>query len=93
MIEEIRVGIIGEYDPKLPNHIATNEALNHAADTLSIPLKISWLSTQPLNKGTVGNTLKQFHGIWGAPSDYTNIDGALRAIRFARETKLPFIGT
>lgn len=93
MNEEIKVGIIGEYDPSRPNHIATNEALNHAADALSVSLKFSWISTQPLNKESVEKTLKEFHGLWCAPSDYKSMDGALRAIRFAREKQWPFIGT
>ncbi len=40
---KIEVGIIGEYEPNLRCHTATNEALNHAAKALSISLKYSWI--------------------------------------------------
>jgi CTP synthase (UTP-ammonia lyase) len=93
MNQQVEVGIIGEYDPNLRHHIATNEALNHAASALSISLKLSWISTQSLSIGSVEDVLKSFHGIWGAPGHYKSMDGALRAIQFAREYRLPFIGT
>jgi CTP synthase (UTP-ammonia lyase) len=36
MNQQLKVGIIGDYDPKtFLSHISTNEALSHAASTLS----------------------------------------------------------
>ena len=44
--------------------------------------------------GSVGTTLKPFDALWCAPgSPYKSMDGALRAIQFAREQGWPFIGT
>src|SRR5437667_11486922 len=38
--------------------------------------------------------LQTFSAIWLVPaSPYENMDGALAAIRFARETRRPFLGT
>ena len=36
MNEPLRVGIIGDFDPQLRYHLATNEALGHAASALSV---------------------------------------------------------
>jgi hypothetical protein len=36
MNDLLRVGIIGDFDPHLRYHLATNEALSHAAHTLSL---------------------------------------------------------
>src|SRR5262245_20620145 len=36
MNDFLRVGIIGDFDPHLHYHLATNEALRHAAHTLSL---------------------------------------------------------
>ena len=38
--------------------------------------------------------LNQFHGLWAAPgAPYQNMDGALKAIRWAREQSWPFFAT
>jgi CTP synthase (UTP-ammonia lyase) len=94
MHQEVKVGIIGDYDPRLRYHIATDESLGHAATVLSVSLTSSWIPTQSLANRSVGTTLKQFHALWCAPgSPYKSMDGALRAIQFAREEGWPFIGT
>jgi CTP synthase (UTP-ammonia lyase) len=94
MNKEVKVGIIGDYDPHSRYHIATDEALGHAATALDILLTPSWIPTQSLEKGTVETTLKQFHALWCAPgSPYKSMDGALQAIQFAREQGWPFMGT
>jgi CTP synthase (UTP-ammonia lyase) len=94
MDPEVKVGIIGDYDPHLRYHIATDEALVHAATALSVSLTSSWIPTQSLAKGTVETVLKPFDALWCSPgSPYKSMDGALQAIRFAREQGWPFIGT
>jgi CTP synthase (UTP-ammonia lyase) len=91
---EVKVGIIGDYDPQSRYHVATDEALAHAAAALAISLTPSWIPTQSLAKGSVGTTLKPFHALWCAPgSPYKSMDGALRGIQFARERAWPFMGT
>ncbi|HPQ45414.1 MAG TPA: hypothetical protein PKZ42_14430 [Syntrophales bacterium] len=94
MQRTIKIGIIGDYDPNLRYHSATEEALNHAAKKLSVSLILSWVPTLSLTHDTITKTLKPFHGLWCAPgSPYQSMDGALAAIRFAREDARPFIGT
>ncbi len=93
MNQEIEVGIIGEYDPNRPYHIATNDALNHAAAALSVSLKSSWIPTQSLGNGSIETRLKPFHALLCASVDYKGMNEALQAIRFAREQGWPFIGT
>jgi len=93
MNQQVEVGIIGEYDPNRPYHVATNDALNHAAAALSISLKSSWISPQPLSNGSVETILKPFDALLCASVDYKGMNEALQAIRFAREKGWPFIGT
>lgn len=93
MHKTLKVGIIGDYNPDLRYHIATEEALDHAADLLSISLTSSWISSLSLEKNSVTNILKPFHALWCAPGDYKSMNGALQAIKFAREQRWPFIGT
>ena len=94
MNEHLMVGVIGDYDPKSRFHIATNEALRHAARALSASVEPSWIPTPSLASGFDGTTIERFDALWGAPgSPYKSMDGALRAIRFAREKGWPFVGT
>ncbi len=94
MNRQLKVGIIGDFDPKKLSHIPTNESLTHAAQSLSVSVDSSWLPTQSLAKGLDQATLKQFDALWCAPgSPYNSMDGALFAIQFAREKGWPFIGT
>jgi CTP synthase (UTP-ammonia lyase) len=48
MNQPVKVGVIGDYDPNLRYHIATDEALGHAATALSVSLTSSWIPTQSL---------------------------------------------
>jgi CTP synthase (UTP-ammonia lyase) len=95
MNQRLTVGIIGDYDPKtFFSHISTNEALSHAASVLSVSTDFTWLPTPSLVGQSTGTTLKQFDALWCAPgSPYESMEGALQAIRFAREGGFPFIGT
>lgn len=94
MNRELKIGIIGDYNPELRYHIATDEALAHAASGLGVSLRSDWIPTQSLDGESVGKILKPFHALWCAPaSPYKSMDGALAAIKFAREQGWPFIGT
>jgi len=83
-----RIGIVGDFDPENRTHIFTNNGIRHAAEVMGKPIETVWLPTdQPAD-------YSQFDGLFGSPgSPYRSFDGALSAIRYAREKKVPFIGT
>jgi CTP synthase (UTP-ammonia lyase) len=94
MDQAIELGIIGDYNPNLRFHTATDEALKHAAKALSLALDFEWLPTQSLEDQSEQKNLERFHALWCSPgSPYKSLDGALWGIRFARERGRPFIGT
>ena len=39
MTQPVRIAIVGDYNPDSSHHVATNEALTHTAEFLSIPLE------------------------------------------------------
>ena len=89
----VRIGIIGDFDASRPTHTATENAILHAANALSIEVKISWLSTPTLT-GKASPALEPFTGFFVSPGGlYKNMDGALFAIRYAREIGKPLLGT
>lgn len=95
MNQKVKVGIIGDYDPKkFFSHIPTNEALSHAASALTVSLDFTWLPTLSLVGQSRVTMLENFDALWCAPgSPYEGMDGALESIRFAREMGWPFIAT
>jgi len=89
-----RIGIIGDYDASFEPHRATDAALTHAASALSLGIEAVWLPTTSLDAPDAVQSLATFGGLWVAPgSPYQSMSGALRAIKFARESGLPLLGT
>jgi CTP synthase (UTP-ammonia lyase) len=81
------VGIVGDFNPKNPTHVFTNSALGH------IGLPFAWVPTETI-EGEPERQLSSYRGLWIAPaSPYRNMDGALAAIRYARERGVPLVGT
>jgi CTP synthase (UTP-ammonia lyase) len=89
----VRVALVGDHDPAVTAHRAIPEALKRASEQLGRPLEAIWVHTATLGKD-VPAQLSGFAAIWCVPaSPYANTDGALAAIRFARESGRPFLGT
>jgi CTP synthase (UTP-ammonia lyase) len=84
----IRICLIGDYDPSVLAHQAIPKALALAADGGTV--QPVWLDTE----SALDADLEPYAGFWCVPaSPYRSMDGALRAIRFAREKNRPFLGT
>src|SRR5437660_127393 len=89
----IRIALIGEYNPEVRAHVAIPKALKLAAEVLAWAVEPDWVATPLLDKNAE-KQLSAFDAVWCVPnSPYASMDGALRAIRFARESGRPFLGT
>ncbi|MBJ2285120.1 CTP synthase [Pseudomonas sp. MF6755] len=87
----LHLALIGDYNPDVIAHQAIPVALQQAATALDLSVHVQWLDTDTL---TSTSALHGFDGFWCVPaSPYRDTDGALRAIRFAREQGRPFLGT
>ncbi|MHC8319191.1 CTP synthase C-terminal region-related (seleno)protein [Pseudomonas sp. GB2N2] len=87
----IRIALIGDYDPNVTAHQAIPVALGMVAEHTGLDVQLLWLATDQIDANT---PLAAFDGFWCVPaSPYRKEDGALRAIRFAREQQRPFLGT
>jgi CTP synthase (UTP-ammonia lyase) len=88
-----RIGLVGDHDAQVTAHRAIPEALKLAAGPAGRAPEVTWVGTATLG-GNVAARLAGFAGLWCVPaSPYANTDGALAAIRFARESGRPFLGT
>ena len=94
MKRAIRIGIVADYDPKNKYHVATEQSVAHAAEALGVTAESLWLDTNALDNASAETRLRACNAIWcGTSSPYGSMEGALTAIRFARERGWPFIGT
>ena len=93
-MEPIRVGLIGDYNPDVPAHRAIPLALALASRHLGAESsEPTWLPTATLATQAEPK-LAGFAGLWCVPaSPYASMDGALAAIRYARQNGVPFLGT
>ncbi len=88
-----KVGVIGDFTANNRSHVATNEALSHAAARADMAIDVQWILTPSLETA-VAETLRPYDALWCSPgSPYQSMVGALNAIRFARERNIPFLGT
>jgi len=93
MNRPVRIALVGDCNPALRAHAAIPMALHLAADEMGCGIQPAWLATDSLMR-TAAAKLEAFDGIWCVPgSPYRSMDGALRAIRYARENSRPFLGT
>ena len=87
MAGEAAVAVVGDFNPANPTHRFTNAALGH------LGLRFDWVPTDSVGDDA-GKRLGDYHGLWIAPaSPYRSMEGALSAIRHARERGVPLVGT
>lgn len=87
----MRIGLIGDYHPAVTAHRAIPRALALAAEQTGVPAEPEWIPTEEIEDDA---RLAGFDAFWCVPaSPYRSTEGALRAIRFARERGRPYLGT
>jgi CTP synthase (UTP-ammonia lyase) len=75
------------------SHIATTDSIGHCAAKFGWAVEPEWIGTAELGPGGL-KRLGDFGGVWIGPgSPYVNMEGALAAIRMAREREIPLLGT
>jgi CTP synthase (UTP-ammonia lyase) len=86
------IALVGDYSPKVPAHLAIPKALELARAAAGRDFEWQWFETKSLN--TSADKIAECAGLWVVPgSPYANMDGVLAAIRRARESGQPFLGT
>jgi CTP synthase (UTP-ammonia lyase) len=81
------IGVVGDFNPGNVTHRLTNGALEH------LGLPFAWIPTETIARAPASQ-LSPYDGLWIAPaSPYRSMEGALSAIRHARERGVPLVGT
>jgi CTP synthase (UTP-ammonia lyase) len=88
------LAIVADFDSGSRSHAATNDAIRHSAAILGLTVAKEWIGTAELARPEGLKRLAGFDGIWIGPgSPYESMEGALAAIRMARESRIPLLGT
>lgn len=93
MSGQVTIAIVGDHDPSSATHRATEASLDHAAAALGVDLARRWVPTPEVTANARAR-LAADSAVWIAPGGpYLSMEGALAAIRLAREEGVPLIGT
>lgn len=91
--KELTIKMVGKYVQLPDAYLSVNEALRHAGYYENSIVHIDWINAEDINDENVGDMLKGADGIL-VPGGFgqRGIEGMIKAIRFAREEKIPFLG-
>ena len=89
----INVGIVGKYTDLPDAYKSLNEALVHGGLINNVGINIHWINSENLNYKSIKNKFKNIHGII-VPGGFgeRGISGKIKAIKYARLNKVPFLG-
>ncbi|CAN5261313.1 CTP synthase [soil metagenome] len=91
--DEIRLGLVGKYVSLPDAYKSIAEAFIHAGAENDCKVDLKWISSEDINKDTVGEILGGLHGVLVAPGfGERGLEGKIQAIRYVRENKIPFLG-
>src|SRR5919198_1037199 len=92
--DEVVIGVVGKYVELQDAYISVREAIHHAAWAHNRKPVIRWIDSQRLEQTDEWDRLLEgLHGIV-VPGGfgYRGVEGKIRAARFARERKVPYLG-
>ena len=93
--QSIDVAIVGKYVALHDAYLSVAEALSHAGIAYKTKVQLHWIDSETLEDPAVSmeETFKDIDAIV-VPGGFGNrgIEGKVRAIKYARENKVPFLG-
>lgn len=91
--DEITIGLIGKYVELPDAYKSIAESLVHASAYNECKVNIKWISSETIGQENIHALLRDLDAILIAPGfGQRGIEGKLRAVRYARENRVPFIG-
>ena len=90
---EVKICIVGKYTKVVDAYLSIEESLRHAATFNQVKAKIEFIDAEDIEEFGVEKFLKGAKGIivphgWGS----RGLNGMIQAIRYARESKIPYLG-
>jgi CTP synthase len=91
---EIKVGLVGKYAGLVDSYVSMNEAFRHAGAICQARVSVDYIEAETLEHDPNAlNRLKNYDGLF-IPYGFgpRGTEGKTKAIRFARENDVPFLG-
>jgi CTP synthase len=90
---KVKIALVGKYVELHDAYFSVREAIEHAALALGLEVEISWVHSSDLEKDRCWEIVHQADGIL-VPGGFGSrgIEGKIKAIRYARENKVPYLG-
>jgi len=91
--DEVDIALVGKYVEYEDSYKSLKEALLHGALAHRLKVNIHWIESEQLEWPDCAAVLKNFDGIL-VPGGFgkRGVEGMINAIRYARETKVPYFG-
>jgi CTP synthase len=91
--EEVTIGLVGKYVSLPDSYKSINEAFMHAGAQNDCKVNLKWISSEEISSESGIDVLKGLDGVLVAPGfGERGMEGKIEAIRFVRESKIPFFG-
>ncbi len=91
--EKTKIAIVGKYVSLPDAYLSITEALEHGGIAENTGVEVQWILADELEEGDAVQFLRTAHGILVAPGfGDRGIEGKIKAIKYARENKIPFLG-
>ncbi len=89
----IEIGVVGKYVDLTESYKSVSEALVHGSIANECRMKIRYIDSERLERGSVDSELAGLSGIL-VPGGFGSrgVEGKIKAIQYAREQKLPYFG-
>jgi CTP synthase len=91
---EIEISLVGKYVELHDAYLSVSESLKHAGYANNVKIKINWVNSEELEKSNnLDKVFKNTSGII-VPGGFgvRGIEGKIKAITYARENKIPYLG-
>jgi CTP synthase len=91
--EEVTIAIVGKYVQQGDSYKSLNEALAHGGIANNVKVRLSFVDSEELESNGFPDSLAKADAIL-VPGGFgrRGIEGKLKAIRYARESRVPFFG-
>jgi CTP synthase len=91
--QTVTIGFVGKYIDLKDAYISVYEALDHAGYNFECAVDVKLVQAEELTDDNVGEALAEVDGIL-VPGGFGDrgVEGKLKAIQYAREHKIPFLG-
>ncbi|WP_456342198.1 CTP synthase [Thermovibrio sp.] len=89
----VRIAVVGKYVELPDAYKSIIESFVHAGAANDVKVEIKWVNAEELDRGEADEFLSDVYGVL-VPGGFgeRGIEGKIKAVKFARENKIPFFG-